>query len=111
MNWRNSKTAHGKDFIPCANTGLPGPDQNCSSQDHFYDFPDCDAFPDFCGKGTGWFDWLKAEVTVRWCHRATVFSDLPNLPALPNLPVVLLPVAAFANLCVSRMTEARCPLT
>ena len=48
MNWRNSKTAHGKDFVPCPNTGLPGPNDNCSSQDHFYDYPDCDAFPDFC---------------------------------------------------------------
>jgi hypothetical protein len=66
MNWRNSKTAHGKNFIPCHNTGLPGPDENCTSQDHYYNYPDCDAFPDFCGgasgtDGTGWFDWLRAQ--------------------------------------------------
>eukprot|EP01052_Picozoa_sp_SAG31_P010297 SAG31_NODE_560_length_14088_cov_10.467010_6_plen_351_part_00 len=61
MNWRNSPTAHGKTFIPCKNTGLPGPDDSCLSQDHYYDFPNCDAFPDFCGAGTGWFDWIKSQ--------------------------------------------------
>ena len=69
MNWRNSATAHGlkkMPFIPCKNTGLPGPNDNCLSQDHYYDFPDCDDFPDFCGgasgtDGTGWFDWLKTQ--------------------------------------------------
>ena len=71
MNWRNSKTAHGDDFIPCRNTGLPGPDDNCTSQDHYYDFPDCTRFPDFCGAGTGWFDWLKGQ------GLRTYFNDHP----------------------------------
>ena len=76
MNWRNSKTAHGKNFINCPNTGLPGPDDNCTSQDHYYDYPDCDLFPDFCGAdgsagGTGWFDWLKSQ------GLRTYFNDHP----------------------------------
>ena len=75
-NWRNSKTAHGKNFVPCKNTGLPGPDDSCTSQDHYYDYPDCDAFPDFCGgasgtDGTGWFDWLKSQ------GLRTYFNDHP----------------------------------
>ena len=49
MNWRNSKTAHGNDFVPCKNTGLPGPNDNCTSQDHYYDYPDSTRFPDLGG--------------------------------------------------------------
>jgi hypothetical protein len=80
MNWRNSKTAHGKNFIPCANTGLPGPDDNCTSQDHYYDYPDCDAFPGFCGgdsgtDGTEWFDWLKGQ-GLRTCAKNALFEQL-----------------------------------
>ena len=80
MNWRNSKTAHGDDFIPCRNTGLPGPDDNCTSQDHYYDFPDCTRFPDFCGAGTGWFDWLKGQ------GLRTYFNDHPFPKANQTTP-------------------------
>jgi hypothetical protein len=40
-------------------------------EDHLYDKPNTDLFPDFADPGTGWFDWLKGK------GLRTYFNDHP----------------------------------
>ena len=66
MNWRNSPYGCGT-CKPCDPSKCPYE----TNDNHYYDHPNVDLFPDFANNGTGWFDFLKGQ------GLRTYFNDHP----------------------------------
>ena len=69
MNWRNSPHGHQKNFT--------------DGEQHFYDYPNTELFPDFADPGTGWFDWLKSE-GIRTYFNVSTAHAIPTLFSFPS---------------------------